>query len=231
VSGEPARWLDVGGGFGHFCWAAREVFPKTRFECLDMGASVEEAARRGWADASHRGQLPELASKLAGQFDVVSLLHCLEHSRDPRAEIAAAFDVLAPGGRLLIEVPDPECIWRRVLGPLWMPYFQPQHLHLLSVDNLSRLLREKGYVVERSERSKLGDNFTLALLLLVNRLDPEDSPWLPPKSSARAALGAVLRALATPLFVLTWLVDRLIRAVGALPHSSNAFRVLARKPS
>ncbi|WP_242423677.1 class I SAM-dependent methyltransferase, partial [Frankia sp. EI5c] len=71
----PRRWLDVGGGFGHFCAVAREVWPTTSFDGLDIGASIDHAERRGWVDQAHRGRLPELAAALDGRYDVVSMFH------------------------------------------------------------------------------------------------------------------------------------------------------------
>ncbi|MBM4290879.1 MAG: hypothetical protein FJ138_05085, partial [Deltaproteobacteria bacterium] len=44
----PARWLDVGGGHGHFALIAKHLMPQTTFDVLDLSESVEWAARRGW---------------------------------------------------------------------------------------------------------------------------------------------------------------------------------------
>src|SRR5205823_1793024 len=107
----PRRWLDVGAGHGHFCCFARELLPETRFEGLDFSESIEHAVRRRWVDRGIRGLFPEVAPKLAAggeRYDVVSMSHYLEHTLDPAAEIDAAARVLAAGGLLFIEVPDPE---------------------------------------------------------------------------------------------------------------------------
>src|SRR5205823_2922595 len=98
VQGKPApeRWLDVGGGHGHFCCAAKEVWPATVFDGLDFGASIEEGARRGWVTTAYRGLFPDLASQMAARYDVVSMSHYLEHTRDPRAELASARTALKP---------------------------------------------------------------------------------------------------------------------------------------
>jgi SAM-dependent methyltransferase len=226
----PKRWLDVGGGYGHFCLAARDVLPETRFECLDMGVSVEEAVQRGWADAGHRGVLPELANHLSDQFDAASLSHCLEHTRDPRREIAAAWGVLKPGGALLIEVPDPECIWRHALGRLWLPFFQPQHQHLLSVKNLCQLLEAQGFHIEKVQRgdAHMGSDFFIAVFLLLDRIAPADEPWRSPQSRIGALWRSLAWSLGTPLFLVASLIDGLIRRFRAVPGFSNAYRVLAR---
>ena len=65
------------------------------------------AARRGWVDRAHRGLFPDLAAEMAGEYDVVSMHHYLEHTRDPGVELEAAATALAPGGLLSLEIPDP----------------------------------------------------------------------------------------------------------------------------
>ncbi len=154
--GDPARWLDVGTGHAHFCLVAAQVFPTTRFEALDLNVAIEDAKRRGWVADAHRGLFPELADQLAadvdGGFDVVSMHHYLEHTREPNDELKAARRVLRPGGHLLIEVPDPESAFGRLLGRWWIPWFQPQHQHLVPVANLVAALEAEGFTVVTVER-------------------------------------------------------------------------------
>src|SRR5438270_4799824 len=138
-------WLDVGAGHGHFCFAARDELPGTTFDGLDLSESIDEAKRRGWIDTAYRGLFPELAAGFAGHYDAISMSHYLEHTLDPKLELDAARTALAPDGCLLIELPDPEFALGRILRRYWLPWFQPQHLHLLSVANLERLLRERGF--------------------------------------------------------------------------------------
>lgn len=92
--GTPAAWLDVGTGHGHFCNGAREVWPDTRFDGLDMAAAVRDAEARGWVATAHCGQFPELAAGLVHRYDTISMYHYLEHTRDPFAELDAAAEVL-----------------------------------------------------------------------------------------------------------------------------------------
>lgn len=147
VDPSPARWLDVGSGHAHFCLVAREQFPGTSFEGLDMGSEIDEAAHRGWVDRSYRGMFPEVAPDLAGEFDVVSMHHYLEHTREPVEELDAARTALKPGGLLMIEVPDPEYGPSRRLGRYWMPWLQPQHQQFISMGRLEQALTERGFTV------------------------------------------------------------------------------------
>jgi SAM-dependent methyltransferase len=229
---EPRRWLDVGCGHGHFCNVARDVWPDARFDGLDLSDAVDEAARRGWVDRAHRGLLPALAPSLAGAHDVVSMSHYLEHTLDQRAELRAAAEVLEPNGLLLIELPDPECATGRWLGRLWLPWFQPQHLHLVSVENLERLLREAGFeplVWQRGECHQTVDVFFAVMLLLGALGPPPDQPWRPRPTPLSYVRRAVVWTLGLPLVALSRAADAALAPLLRRPGRSNTYRVLARK--
>ncbi|MGW0389941.1 methyltransferase domain-containing protein [Streptomyces sp. NPDC003042] len=230
----PASWLDVGTGHGHFCDVAREVWPDTRFDGLDMGDAIQEAERRGWVATGYQGQFPELADKLAGQYEAVSMYHYLEHTRDPFAELDAAALVLAPGGHLLIELPDPQSRMARLLGPHWLPWFQPQHQHLIPAANLRAALAERGFTVLAEEHGPAHqhNDFVGAVALTVNRLAPDPhSPWADPGASrpARRAARQAVRAAAVPCLVAAGALDAVRSAVARRTDGGNAYRLLARK--
>jgi SAM-dependent methyltransferase len=230
--GSPARWLDVGAGHGHFCMAAREDLPETSFDGLDLSESIDEAKRRGWVDTAYRGLFPELAPQLAGRYDAVSMSHYLEHTLDPRAELDAARTALAPAGHLMIEVPDPDFALSRVLRRWWLPYFQPQHLNLVSVKNLDRMLRERGFTPLVWHRGKAHQrvDFFFAAYLICNRLAPApELPWRR-RGLLAAAWNRLVWTVGSPFIVAGMIVDNLV--VGPLisrSKVSNTYRVVARK--
>jgi SAM-dependent methyltransferase len=230
--GQPKRWLDVGTGHGHFCLIAKASLPDTVFDGLDMGDSIDDAERRGWVDRGYRGLFPELADELVGTYDVVSMHHYLEHVRDPFAEIDAAERVLTPGGHLLIEVPDPESRWARVLGSTWMPWFQPQHQQMVPIGTLVQSLEERGWTVLAEDR--VTENQPMELLAAsffgLDSLAPDPRlPWGPEFSWARWGKRAATIFAMVPTFVVTVTADRLFGRVIEAPGQSNAYRVLARK--
>ncbi len=227
----PARWLDVGAGHGHFCCVAKDALPDTRFDGLDMSESIEEAHKRGWISNAYRGLFPELAPSLAGSYEAVSMSHYLEHTLDPRQELAAAHVALAPAGHLMIEVPDPEFFLGRLLGRYWLPWFQPQHQHFLSVGNLERLLREQGFVPVEWHRGPAHTpvDFLSAVWLGLGRLAPPTNvPWRSGGAVARTWRVAVW-TVGTPFLVAGWLTDQLGAPLLRRSARSNTYRVLARR--
>ncbi|WP_114422561.1 class I SAM-dependent methyltransferase [Nocardioides houyundeii] len=226
----PARWLDVGSGHAHFCLVARDYFPETSFEGIDLSAGIEDAARRGWVDRAYRGMFPDVAPELADQFDVVSMLHYLEHTREPREELDAAATALVPGGLLMVEVPDPECPSSRTLGRYWMPWLQPQHQHFLSMARLEEALVERGFtVLERYRAPSMRAPDTLAAAwLAAGQVVPRPwMPWLPRPTPARRAARVAALAAAVPAAVAAAAAGQ-VASARAGEEPGNAFRVLAR---
>ncbi|PWK74408.1 methyltransferase family protein [Streptomyces sp. CG 926] len=229
---DPASWLDVGTGHGHFCNAARSVWPRTRFDGLDMGDGVREAERRGWVETGYLGQFPEFAPKLAGQYEVVSMYHYLEHTREPLAELDAAATVLAPGGFLAIELPDPESRMARLIGPFWLPWFQPQHQHLMPAANLREALADRGFTVVAEEHGPAhqGNDFFGAVALAATRLSPDpDRPWGPGPTPRARLLAHAVRVVALPCFAAAVALDTVRAAAARRTDGGNAYRMLARK--
>lgn len=229
----PRAWLDVGAGHGHFCRLAREVWPDAVFDGLDQSASIQEAQRRGWIDHGHRGEFIALADELAGQHDVISMHHYLEHTREPFDELDAAAKILPAGSHLLIELPDPESFFGRVLGRWWIPWLQPQHQHMIPVRNLVQALTDRGFSTVAIERGAAHQSVDLVcglvLALIVIAPDPR-LPWLTTGPTRwRRLRHTIVWAAARPLLVILHLLDELVRQVVRHTQRGNAYRVLARK--
>ena len=227
----PQRWLDVGAGHGHFCVAARGELPNVAFDGLDMSESIDEARRRGWVDTGYRGLFPELAPTMAGRYDAVSMSHYLEHTLDPREELEAAYTALADKGCLLIEVPDPEFALGKLLRRYWLPWFQPQHLHFLSVANLDRLLRERGFTPVEWHRGKAHQrvDFFFAVYLFLDRIGPPRKlPWRW-RGLVAGAWRSLVWTIGSPFLLFAILFDNLSGPLWARAKISNTYRVVATK--
>lgn len=227
----PRRWLDVGTASAHFPEAAAQLFPGTVFDGLDMSDGVLAGHRAGRIATAHQGQLPELSGGLAGIYDQVSMFHYLEHTRDPLADLDAVAEVLTDDGWVLIEQPDPQARSARLFGSWWAGWNQPEHLHMITLPNLTRALEDRGFeivtVVHREAHIPLEAFIVLATIL--NRIAPDgEVPWKdgpPPRFAGARRLAG--KAIAAPFVPLTRLIDKFV--LPRLFKSYHAYRVLARK--
>lgn len=229
---DPQKLLDVGTGQGHFCLVARETWPDTVIDGLDFTPNVDLAERRGRIDHAFNGLFPELAPKLEDEYDVVTMHHYLEHTRDPGAELDAAALVVRPGGYLEIEVPNPDSWLGRRLGRYWMPLLQPQHQHLIPLDQLSTMLVERGFTPVASQLAEAHQPVDLggAAYLAVNHLAPRaDLPWSDPPGMVRRVVRPLVVTGLFPVVLVGFLLDRLLAPWLARSGAASAYRVIARR--
>ena len=233
---EPRAWLDVGTGHAHFCLAARERWPGLTIDGLDMSDTVEEAQRRGRIDTAYRGQFPDLAGGLPRTYDVVSMHHYIEHTREPKAELAAASKVVEPGGYLMIEMPDPASPWATWLGRFWWQWGQPQHQHFVACEEMVAAVEDVGFdvvSVERGPATMGGDLYNSIGLWLQEVVRSPHLPWLADPGAAHRAKRLALYTAAIPGLLVTKVVDQVKDAVrrkrGDKSSAGNAYRIVARR--
>jgi len=133
--------LEVGSSTGEFLRAAQAKFAVQGIEADAAAASVAQS--RGLP--CFRGSIAD-AGLPPGSFDLAVLYHVFEHFRDPRGELRQLWRLVRPGGALVLETPDVETIWFRLLGERWRQII-PDHLFFFSAATLDRLLREEGWTV------------------------------------------------------------------------------------
>ncbi|WP_030900697.1 MULTISPECIES: class I SAM-dependent methyltransferase [unclassified Streptomyces] len=235
--GEPESWLDVGTGHAGFPATAREFFPYTAFDGLDPTPRVVRARSADRVEEAHVGRLtdPRIAAPLRARYDVVSMLHHLEGTPDPRAELHAALGVLRPGGHLLIETVNPRSGYAALLGRWWLGYDQPRHLHLLPPRNLRAELEEAGCTIVLLDHRPTHSPHDLSgatALVLSHALPAPDTPWraIPPPHAHQHFRAALLRA-GVPLVALAAVADHLLAPLARRTRLANTYRLIARKPA
>jgi 2-polyprenyl-3-methyl-5-hydroxy-6-metoxy-1,4-benzoquinol methylase len=141
----PARGrtlLDVGAYCGYFLDVAREG--GFRPEGLELSRWAAGHAR-SLGFTVHGVPLEELAAR-GTQYDVVTLWDVVEHFADPREELAAAFRLVRPGGRIYLSTIDASSLVARLLGGQW-PWLMDMHLFYFGRATLAALLEEVGFRV------------------------------------------------------------------------------------
>ena len=138
--GQPGRLLDYGCGTGHFLAQAR----RTGWQVSGL-----EPNPRARQDATARVGQPvqeptALATLPAGSFDTITLWHVLEHVHALQDTLALLIEKLAPGGRLLLAVPNPDSLDAQHYRQDWAAYDVPRHLYHFVPATMRQLLASHG---------------------------------------------------------------------------------------
>jgi SAM-dependent methyltransferase len=222
---EKARVLDVGCGRG-------VILGPLADRGLEVhGVEVSAEAARG---ADVRAEI-RIAPQLAdagypdGFFDQVVIWHVLEHLADPRGVLEEVHRILAPGGRLIVAVPNFESAQARWSGSAWFHLDLPRHLYQFPLGALRRLLEDVGYQVSTDHHFSLRQNPFGWIQSALNRI-----PGLPRNglytmlhrrsreqerlhAGAQRAVLWLLSVLLTPIALAATLVETAARS-GATVH-------------
>jgi len=136
------RWLDIGAGSG----AVLDRFGPVALEYA--GVEPQETAASFLKDLGHP-VYRSLEEVPQGSFDVITLFHVFEHLQSPMDMLQQAHDKLAPGGRIIIEVPHArDFLISFVACPEFRDHtFWSEHLVLHTRASLNALLCAAGFQV------------------------------------------------------------------------------------
>jgi 2-polyprenyl-3-methyl-5-hydroxy-6-metoxy-1,4-benzoquinol methylase len=147
------RLLDIGTGDGRFLIAAsRAGFVIDATELSDTG--IQYAATRGFA--VRKGQVTEIDFGEC-KYDLITIWHVMEHVPNPREVLMNCRRLLAPGGILVVAVPNEDCLlYRHALRKLLhrspkrnplgdIPYGGEVHLTHFQPSTLRRFISAGGF--------------------------------------------------------------------------------------
>jgi SAM-dependent methyltransferase len=191
--------LDFGCGNAEFAVALQREFPSYQV----LGADMQEAPPKALTRAQYRSY-PELF-KESNQFSLILCRHVLEHSYDPIGLLRSLFDLIMPGGVLIIEVPSLEAKVAKVFGRYWASYYVPYHPIHFTRESLRAAMVAAKFCVIREGTAEM-PNIGRSLHNLVGGM---------------YHLG---------LFALGMLLHPLQIGIGLATNTSVCLRIWARKP-
>jgi SAM-dependent methyltransferase len=148
--GHPLRILDVGCGTGLFLKFARDAGHEV--QGIEISESAVRYGQQVYGIPIEQGTL-ENSDLPADAFDIVTMWHVLEHTRDPIAALSIVERVLKPGGMLLFGVPNIASLEARVFGRRWFSLDAPRHLGHFSPETARRAIEAAGLTLVRIDNS------------------------------------------------------------------------------
>ena len=186
------RLLDYGAGAGGFArFMAGRGFEAVGLEPYSLGTTLEETNLR-----LVRAPLSSVKASL-GKFDVITMWHVLEHLERPVELLTDLRSMLAPGGVLVVSVPNFSSWQAEVFRGGWFHLDPPRHLVQFEPSTLEDCLRRAGFSVT------------------------QNVPFLPEYGTSGWIQSALNRVLPHKNFLYEWVKDR-----GALSSMSMTERAV-----
>jgi SAM-dependent methyltransferase len=169
--------------------------------------------------------------EVEGSWSAVIFWHSLEHLRRPGRALSHAAGLLAPGGTLVVAVPNAASLQARVFGDRWLALDLPRHLVHLNPPALLAAIEDLGLRVERVSYLRGGQVVFGWVHGLVGKL-----PWHPDlydairRSEARqAAQSPALRLYALAAAVAVLPLALAATAVEVAARAGGTIYVQARR--
>ena len=139
------RLLDFGCGGGSYLQRMADL--GWRVAGLDVSPRVVQTIRRDLGFDAHLGTLPH-PDLMPGSFDVITMWQALEHVHQPLAVLRGAYELLVPGGKLILAVPNFNSLPSGWFGEHWFGLDLPRHLTHFTPKTLGAMLQTAGFRVE-----------------------------------------------------------------------------------
>jgi SAM-dependent methyltransferase len=148
-----SRIADIGAGSGGLLKSMRTLGFRQLMGFDPSPVCVDHMREAGFA--AEVWTLPSNAASMAmgGSFDLIVLSHVLEHVFDVRGTLDSAMGLLAPEGKLYIEVPDPDRYDAACFPPFY--FFDTEHINHIGEISLRYLAKTLGLSVIEIGRKEL----------------------------------------------------------------------------
>ena len=156
--------LDVGAGTGAFANTMKNAGWNV------TGLEPDEVAREK-AESNYGltlGELSNLAHLSPASYDAITLWHVLEHVHDLHGYLGKFYEILKPGGKLVVAVPNYTSYDAQFYKEKWAAYDVPRHLYHFSPKSMAILLKKKNFTLEKIKPMWF-DSFYVSMLSEKNK--------------------------------------------------------------
>ena len=170
--------------------------------------------------------------EMTGAWSAVIFWHSLEHLRRPVRSLRHAATLVAPGGVLVVAVPNATSLQARLFGDYWLALDLPRHLVHISPPALLSQIEALGFRVERVSYTRGGQVLFGWLHGLVGRFPgrPDLYDAIRRSEARQAASGPAFRLYTFAAAIVALPVAMAGSAVEVAMHAGGTIYVEARRP-
>ena len=164
--------VDVGCSTGMFLDQARRA--GFNASGVEFSAASAQFARDHFGLTVLDGDIHAVGAD-QGPFDIVTMFDVIEHVRDPARDIAAAWQMLKPGGLFIVSTPNIDGLFPQASLPFanmldyWPHPEPPYHLYQFSVATLSAMLEKGGFECLGTQHAAIELAYTFGTIPMLMR--------------------------------------------------------------
>lgn len=146
--GSDPEWIvgDIGAGFGLFLEELSKIWPSSKLVAIEPSEEMSEICNAKGFEA-----LPCAIEDVTGwnkKFDLLTSFELFEHVYDPQTFLRKIWELLRPGGRLLMTTLNGEGFDIQVLWDNSKSVSPPHHLNFFNPRSMKILLEKCGLTIE-----------------------------------------------------------------------------------
>ncbi len=136
------KLLDIGSGYGYFLDTARLLHPKVQVMGIEPNKSLSNYSTKHLNLKVLQTDFYSfyIRNKNKFRYDVITLIHTIEHVTKPKKLINQAISLLNPGGLLYIETPNFDSHLYRTEQNKFTFLTPPDHIYIFSIHSFKSLL-------------------------------------------------------------------------------------------
>lgn len=223
--------LDIGCGNGYILYYLREDHQVSPVIGTQVSATAQAFAQETLGVTVKLGELPQLVPELPS-FSVITAWHVFEHVADYETYFKLSWDLLLPGGHLILEVPNARSWTIPFAKEGWMGWDPPQHVVHFTPGGLKRILLQNGFEIISQHSFSLEYSVFTSLQSICNRFTKRRNAFYDglrrvggnhPPTMLVLFQGVLFSLLFFPVLLLNLILNQ--------TDSGEVLHVVARKPA
>lgn len=218
--------LDIGSGRGWMLYFLKKYFKYKRTVGTQIADNAYTFSKEKLGLEIYNKDLLELPLK--DKFDVITILHVLEHVKNPEKYVEKIYELLNKNGSLFIEVPNYNAWTRKLIKKYWLALDLKHHLIFFTPISLIVLLQKYNFKIKKIRTFSLEYSTftsTQSFVSLITNSDSYFFEWLqnPNKTSELKIIWHIF------LFVVLFLPCFFINLCLYFSKSGEIITIVAQK--